>query len=161
MKTKIKIILLIFLANFTLVFSQNHNLVQNLLQDFISENQEYLKLKLDPQSFIPELNNELKKDENYKYTMNEVKDLNFIKYFEKIKSLKTINWKNYNISKFKTDSKNYEIQISTPIFINKNREALIQIKTNYVVWFNVYKLNKNKKWKLSYSFGNKKLPKKK
>lgn len=57
-------------------------------------------------------------------------------------------------------AKKYGIEFSTPVFINGNKEVLIQIKTNYVNWFNVYKLNKNNKWELSYGFGNKKLPKK-
>ncbi len=91
--------------------------------------------------------------------MNEVKDKNFILYFQKVKKINSINWKKYNLPKFKFDSKKYEIEFSTPIFINKNKAALIQIKTNYISWFNVYKLNKKNKWELSYGFGNKKLPK--
>lgn len=158
---KIKLILLIFFLNFSFIFSQEKNVIEHLIRDIINENQEYLTLKLNPQSFIPELNDELKKDENYKYTMNEVKDKNFVKYFEKIKISKKINWKDYNLPKFKYETRKYGIQISTPIFINKNKEVLIQIKTNYVDWFNVYKLNKGNKWELSYGFGNKKLSKNK
>ena len=156
---KIKLTIILFLINFSFVFSQRQNIIEHLLIDIIEENQEYLNLKLNPQSFIPELNNELKKDENYKYTMNEVKDKNFIQYFQKVEKLNKINWTSYKLSKFKYDSNNYEIEFSTPIFINNNKEALIQIKTNYINWFNVYKLNNNNKWKLSYGFGNKKLPK--
>lgn len=158
-RAKNKLILFLFLINFSFVLSQKQNIIEHLICDIITENQEYLNLELNPQSFIPELNNELKLDENYKYTMNEVKDKNFIQYFQKVKNVKRINWKNYKLPKFKYDAKKYGIEFSTPIFINGNKEVLIQIKTNYVNWFNVYKLNKNNKWELSYGFGNKKLPK--
>jgi len=147
--------------NFSLIFSQEKKLVENFIADFIENNKEYLSFKLNPQSFIPELNNELKNDENYKYTMNEVKDKNFIQYFEKAKITNQINWNKYKIPKLKLDVKNYTLQISTPIFINNNKEVLIQIKTNYLNWYNVYKKNKNNKWELSYTFGNKRLPKNK
>ena len=156
---KSKLFILIFFIKFSFAFTQEKNLVEHFINDVIEQNKEYLSMKLNPLSFIPELNNDLKNDENYKYTMKEVKDKNFSKYFEKVKFTKQLNWKTYRISNFKVDSKNYTIQISTPIFINKNREALIQVKTDYCDWINVYKLKKNNKWEYSYGFGNKKLPK--
>ena len=85
---KTKLILLLFFINFSLVFSQEKKNVENLIQDIVNEYEEYLSLKLNPVSFIPELDTDLKNDEIYKHTMNEVKDNNFVKYFTKVKKQK-------------------------------------------------------------------------
>ena len=158
---KFKFSFLLFFVCFLLVSAQDKHQIEKLVNYIIFENPDYLSMKLNYESFVPELPESLKKEENFKHTMKEVRNNNFHKYFEKVKFTNKINWKDYNIKEFKETKSKYKIQISTPIFIKKNKEALVQIKTNYSNWYNVYKLNKENNWQLSYAFGEKMLPKEK
>ena len=118
------------------------------------DDQEYEKMNIYAWSFTPELTDSLKNDENFKFTMKEVKEEDFSLYYKAKKYAPQINWKNYKSKSKITEIKDNNIlQISTPLFIRDNREALIQLKTFYKNEFNVYKY-KNGKWILSYSFGN-------
>ncbi|MBD8019120.1 hypothetical protein [Kaistella pullorum] len=148
-------ILFIFL-NFTKLNSQTKIITENLINEIISD-QPYLGLVLNPKSFIPELNNELKKDENFKYTMKEVNEKDFNLYFDKSHRSKILDWREYNIKSVKYSPSKYTLQISTPLFIKNNTEVLFQIKTEFSNSFQIYKCLKNK-CSLSYSFGNKIIP---
>ena len=156
---KLTILFLIFFFNCTSVNSQSKNQISSILVD-ITTNSPYNKLTINPLSFIPELNDELKKDENFQYTMKEVNEKNFDEYFKKIKKTELLNWTKFGVNKLNFPNSHYELQISSPIFIKNNTEALIQVKTGFSNWFQIYKCTNNK-CTLSYAFGNKKLPKEK
>ncbi|MNK64426.1 hypothetical protein D3C87_836670 [compost metagenome] len=145
---------LLFFFQFIFVNSQQRGITEELIKDVFADNPEYLTLKLNPESFIPELSGDLKNSENYKYAMSEIQDGNFKKYFKSVRSINKISWKDYEFQKIKFDSIDYELQISSPIFIKNKKEVLIQVKTNYLNWYQVYKL-KREKWELSYGFGEK------
>lgn len=117
-------------------------------------------LTINPLSFVPELNDELKKDENFQYTMTEVNEKNFNEYFKKIKKTKLLDWTKFGGNKLTFSNSYYKLQISLPIFIKNNTEALVQVKTDFSNSFQIYKCTNNK-CTLSYAFGNRKLPKEK
>ena len=146
------IIILIITFSLSSCLHQQKN-TQGIFKQIVDD-QEYEKMNIYAWSFTPELTDSLKNDENFKFTMKEVKEEDFSLYYKAKKYAPQINWKNYKSKSKITEIKDNNIlQISTPLFIRDNQEALIQIKTFYKNEFNVYKY-KNGKWILSYSFGN-------
>lgn len=120
-----------------------------LINKYIETNYEY-SLILRSKSFIPTLDTNLKNDENFNYTMTEVKESNFNKFYVANKKSKIIDWTNL-INKAKVSENDFNIEISTPLIVNNN-QALIQTITKNYNTFTVFQ-KKAGKWQLSYSFG--------
>ena len=151
MKKTIYLIILIFTISSCL---NQQKSTQGLLSEILND-EEYKKMDIYAWSFIPQLSDSLKNDQNFLYTMDEVKDKSFDLFFNTKNRTPLINWKNYKIRNKVVEFKNQNtLQISTPLFIQNDSEALVQIKTNYADWYNVYKYQ-NGRWNLSYGFGNK------